>query len=138
MITLKKEFSLMKEEKKRDSKIIKDVNDKVSCLLSEKGITMQNPNKPVFEPEVSHMPTPTCNYNHNFNRPSYSSVVQNNSTKERPPPNPFTQKSKEWITLKPKIKSTPIGKVKNTNFKDVSNPFMCLPQDFYLILHLMK
>ena len=78
MITLKKKFSLMKDEKERDSKIIKNINDKVSCILSEKGIAMQNPNKLVSEPEVSHMTTPTCNSNHNFNRPSYSSVVQNN------------------------------------------------------------
>ena len=123
MITLKKEFSLMKEEKERDSKIINDINDKVSCLLSEKGIAMQNSNKLVSEPEVSHRTTPTCNSNYNFNRRSYSSVVKNNSTKKRPPPNPFTQKSKEWITVKPKIKSTPIGKIKNTNFKALFKPF---------------
>ena len=67
MITLKKEFSLMKEEKERDSKIIKDINDEVSCLQSEKEIAMQNPNKLVSEPQVSHMPTPICNSNHNFN-----------------------------------------------------------------------
>ena len=40
MITLKKEFSLMKEEKERESKKIKDINDKVSWLLSEKEIAM--------------------------------------------------------------------------------------------------
>ena len=50
MTTLNKEFSLMKEEKERNSKIIKDISDKVSCLLSEKGIAMQNPNKLVSEP----------------------------------------------------------------------------------------
>ena len=36
---------------------------------------------------IINMPTPTCNSNHNFDRPSYSGVIQNNSTKERPPPN---------------------------------------------------
>ena len=113
----------MKEEKERDSKIIKDIYDKVSCLLSEKAIAMQNPNKLVSESEVSHMPTLTCNSNHNFNRPSYSIVVQNNLTKERQPPNPYTQKSEEWITVKPKLKSTLVGKIKNTNFKAVSKPF---------------
>ena len=99
---------------------------------------MQNPIKLGSEPEVSHRTTPTCNSNNNFNRPSYSNVVQNNTTKERPPPNPFTQKSEEWITVKPKIKSTPIGKIKNTNFKAVSKPFHVFATRFFLILHPMK
>ena len=33
------------------------------------------------------------------------------------------KKTKEWITVKAKIKSIPIGKEKNTNFKAVSKPF---------------